>query len=277
MNEFIQRMEKEEDVILYIVELAYKDQNFSITQADNKKHLQLRTDCPLWHKENMINLGVKYLLPENYKAFAWIDADLEFDSCSWAKDTLKILNGCKDIVQVFSHCIDMDENENAMNIMNSGGYMYCLNKKYCSQGKNYWHPGYAWAMTRKAYEKVGGLYQDGILGSGDFLMMMSVLNLVNYTFHAQYNDDYKNSILEFKNKAQYLRFGYVPGMIKHYFHGSKKNRRYNDRYLILIKYNYSPIIDIQLDEQGIIIPSPHFSEDFKREILEYFWERNEDE
>jgi hypothetical protein len=37
--------------------------------------LQLRTDTPIWHKENMINLGVRRLLSDNYKAFAWIDAD----------------------------------------------------------------------------------------------------------------------------------------------------------------------------------------------------------
>ena len=28
-----------------------------------------------------------------------------------------------------------------------------------SKGINYWHPGYAWACTRKAYEKMGGLYE----------------------------------------------------------------------------------------------------------------------
>lgn len=277
MKEFIQRMEKEDDVILYIVELAYKDQVFSITDSENKNHLQIRTDCPLWHKENMINLGVKYLLPKNYKAFAWIDADLEFDSPSWAKDTLKILNGCKDIVQVFSHCIDMDENEDPMNIVNSGGYMHCSNKPYCSKGKNYWHPGYAWAITRKAYERMGGLFQKGILGSGDYLMMMSVLKLADKSIYKEFNKDYKNSILDFQKKAKHLRFGYVPGMIKHYFHGSKINRRYSDRHLILTKYDYSPLRDIEEDETGIIIPSPNFSEEFKNEISAYFWERNEDE
>ena len=277
MKEFIQRMEKEQDVILYIVELAYKDQGFYITQSSNKQHLQIRTECALWHKENMINLAVKYLLPTNYKAFAWIDADIEFESYSWAKDTLKVLNGYKDIVQLFSHCMDMDENEDPMNIVNSGGYMHCSNKPYRAKGKGYWHPGYAWAMTRKAYERIGGLFQDGILGSGDYIMMMSILQLGDKAVHKGYNEGYKNSILNFQKKAQYLRFGYIPGMIRHYFHGSKKNRRYSDRHLILIKYDYSPRRDITFDEMGIIIPSSTFPEEFKKTILDYFLERNEDE
>jgi len=277
MKEFIYRMEKEDDVILYIVELAYKDQKFTITEKNNKRHLQLRTKDPLWHKENMINLGVKYLLPKDYKAFAWIDADVEFENNAWAKDTLKILNGSRDIVQVFSHCIDMDHNELALNIFNSAGYMYSHNKPYSSKGINYWHPGYAWAMTRKAYEKIGGLYELGILGSGDFLMMMSLINMAKKACNPKLNSDYTNSILDFQKKAKNLRFGYVPGVIKHYFHGSKINRKYQDRYLILIKYSYSPYIDVTYDDVGVIVPTEHFPEEFKEDIKSYFWERNEDE
>jgi hypothetical protein len=89
---------------LYIVELAYGNQSFQVTKSNNTRHLQIRTNtAPLWHKENMINMAVQHLLPDSWKAFAWIDADIEFDSSSWALDTLKILNGSKDIVQLFSH------------------------------------------------------------------------------------------------------------------------------------------------------------------------------
>jgi hypothetical protein len=176
MKEFINRIEVEEkNVVLYVVELAYKNQNFIITDKNNKRHLQLRTDCPLWHKENMINLGVKYLLPKNYKAFAWIDADIEFENNTWAMDTLKILNGTKDIVQLFSHCVDMAKNKLTMRVFNSAGYQYTKQNQYCGSGDNYWHPGYAWAITRKAYEKMGGLYEQAILGSGDNIMLHCLL------------------------------------------------------------------------------------------------------
>ena len=83
LKEFVKRIEEEEDhVNLFVVELAYANQKFLVTDKKNKRHLQLRTDIPIWHKENLVNLGVKYLLPKNWKAFAWIDADVEFESNS---------------------------------------------------------------------------------------------------------------------------------------------------------------------------------------------------
>ena len=122
MKEFIRRIESEEpNVILYVVELAYGKQRFLITDKKNKRHLQIRCDVPLWHKENMVNLGIRKLLPTNWKAVAWIDADIEFENPTWAMDTLKILNGSKDIVQLFSHALDMNPIGEAMKIFTSWG------------------------------------------------------------------------------------------------------------------------------------------------------------
>ena len=66
-------------------------------------------------------------------------------------------------------------------------------------------------------------------------------------------------------------------MIKHYYHGKKKNRYYHERTEILVKYQYSPITDIDYDTNGIIVPTNNFSEEFKNEIMNYFRERKEDE
>uniref|UniRef100_A0A6C0LF41 Glycosyltransferase n=1 Tax=viral metagenome TaxID=1070528 RepID=A0A6C0LF41_9ZZZZ len=278
MKEFIHRMNiEEENVIMYIVELAYGNQKFLITEKNNPQHLQIRTECPIWHKENMINLGVKYLLPKNYKAFAWIDADIEFDSSTWAQDTLKILNGSQDIVQLFSHAIDMNPSKMAMKVFNSAGFQYIKNKKHVNSGINYSHPGYAWAITRKAYEKIGGLYENSILGSGDHIMVLSLLKNGICAINEHCTDDYKSDILRFQKNMQTLRLGYVPGVIRHYYHGSKKNRKYSERWKILVEHQFSPIKDIKRNKQGILVPTETFSDALKKDILQYFLERNEDE
>ena len=62
----------------------------------------------MWHKENLINLAVERLLPSDWKAVAWVDAEVEIESPTFALDTLKILNGHRDIVQLFSHGLDLD-------------------------------------------------------------------------------------------------------------------------------------------------------------------------
>ena len=277
LKEFVKRIEEEEEhVNLFIVEMIYENQKFIVTDKKNKNHLQVKTDVPIWHKENMINLAVKYLLPSNYKAFAWVDADVEFENNSWALDTLKILNGCKDVVQLFSHCVDMSNENTNLNIFNSFGYSFNKEKKFTTKGQDYWHPGYAWAITKKAYDKIGGIYDKGILGSGDSIMALAFINKAESMNNINYSDDYNNSMLEYQLKASKLRLGYVPGVIRHYYHGSKKNRQYTERWKLLMKYNYSPIEHLTYDKQGILIPTQTFPSDFKEDIMNYFRERKED-
>jgi hypothetical protein len=278
-REFIKRMENEENVILYIVELIYNNQKYIITEKNNKNHLQLKGEIPIWHKENMINLGVQYLLPKTWKAFAWIDADIEFESTSWATDTLKILNGSYDIIQLWSHAVDMDKNLNGMNVFNSAGYQYIHNKNNYnnSKGINYWHPGYAWAITRKAYEKMDGLFEVSILGSGDNIMMLSLINNGLKALNEKSSDGYKQMVIEYQKKVSNFRFGYVPGVIRHYFHGSKKNRKYMERWQILIDHNFDPIEHLIKDKIGLLIPSNKCPPKLLDDIYTYFSERNEDE
>jgi hypothetical protein len=277
MKEFLLRMELEEtDVIIYIVELAYGNQKFIITQPNNKRHLQLRCDTPLWHKENMINIGVNKLLPSNWKAFAWIDVDIEFENPTWAKDTLKILNGSKDMVQLFSHCVDMNRQKEAMNVFTSFGFQYVKKNPY-KKGLNFWHPGFAWAITRKAYERIGGLYEKAILGSGDNIMALSLIENGMKSINDLSTDGYKKSVEDYEYQMKKLRLGYVPGVIRHHYHGAKKNRKYAERWEILVKYNFDPYIHIKNNNTGLLIPTDECPREMLNEILNYFKERNEDE
>jgi hypothetical protein len=277
-KEFIYRIQSEPNTKLYVVELAYNDQDFHLTKKSNANHLQLRTTTPLWHKENMINIAVKQLLPSTWKAMAWIDADVEFESTSWALDALKILNGSKDIIQLFSHCLDMDKKEKTMQCFSSFGYQYCKQTNvYQTSGNDSWHPGYAWAITRKAYERMGGLYDSSILGSGDHNMALCFLGHGLQSLNNQTSDGYKKSIQLFQEKSRNIRIGYVPGVIRHYFHGSKQNRKYTERWKILVDHQYDPYVDVKHDSDGLIVPTCDCPPQLLTDILSYFQERNEDE
>jgi hypothetical protein len=279
MKEFIHRIEAEEsNVTLYIVELAYGKQRFLITDKKNKRHLQLRCDRPLWHKENMVNLGIKKLLPPNWKAVAWVDADVEFESPTWAMDTLKVLNGSKDVVQLFSHCVDMGPIGDAMQVFTGWGYQYTKGLPYVASAVNYWHPGYAWACTRKAYERMGGLYDKGILGSGDNIMALSFLQKGDgVALNKDNSSDYKQSVADFQTRVKNLRFGYVPGIIRHYYHGSKANRKYGERWKILVNHQYSPYQHVTYDSNGVLVPTAQCPKKMLDDIFAYFGERNEDD
>ena len=276
-REFVLRMEQEENIILYIVELAYGNQQFYVTNENNKNHLQLQCDIPLWHKENMINLGVKKLLPTGWKAFAWIDADIEFENPCWALDALKVLNGSRDVIQLFGHAVDMDKRKNAMAIFPGFGYQYSKKSRYGGIGINMWHPGYAWAMTRRAYDKIGGLYELSILGASDHNMSFSYLGKGLKSLNINTTDDYKESLSEFERYAKTLRLGYVPGVIRHHFHGSKKNRKYMERWHILVANGYKPSEHVTKNKDGVLIPTQTCPQSMLDSILKYFVERNEDE
>jgi hypothetical protein len=275
-REFISRMEQEANVAVYVVELAYGNQQFYVTEKKNPRHLQVRGSIPLWHKENMINMGVK-LLPPKWKAMAWIDADVEFENVDWAMNALKVLNGCRDVIQLFSHAVDMDKRMEAMSIFPSFGFQYTKKSRYGGTGINMWHPGYAWACTRKAYDRMGGLYELSILGSGDHNMSFSFIGQPDKSLNQDTTDGYKESLRLFQLRAAHLRLGYVPGVIRHHFHGSKKNRKYHERWQILVDGAYDPALHMMKNKDGLLVPTELCPQKMLDEILAYFAERNEDE
>jgi hypothetical protein len=52
------------------------------------------------------------------------------------------------------------------------------------------------------------------------------------------SDGYKKSIIEYEQNFKDLKFGVINGVIRHYFHGSKKDRKYMKRWQILVKHKY---------------------------------------
>src|SRR6185295_6285399 len=98
---------------LYVVEIAFADRHFEVTSSTNPRHLQLRTSHELWHKENMVNLGVRHLLPRDWKYMAWVDGDVSFNNPNWALETIHALQHYK-IVQPWSECVDLGPKGNVM-------------------------------------------------------------------------------------------------------------------------------------------------------------------
>ena len=62
MKDFIERIEKTPNVKLYVVELAYENQEFHITEPNNPYHLQIKTKHALWHKETALPAGLDVII-----------------------------------------------------------------------------------------------------------------------------------------------------------------------------------------------------------------------
>jgi len=281
-EKFMIRILREPNIRVYTVELAFADRDHKVVEHSHVEHsnhtyIQLRSDQELWHKENLINLGVSRL-PIDWEYVAWIDADIAFNNEDWVMETIEQLQHYP-VVQMFQTAIDLGPDGRALQIHSGFAYQYSKYEIYNKDDKHYenWHPGYAWAVTRDMWNLMGGVIDISILGAADNHMAHAFIGKIDVTLNLNLTEEYKSMIRHFqeKIKSQIGHIGYVNGNIVHYWHGKKANRRYHERWSILVNNNYNPISDIKRDWQGIITLNDNKSK-LKRDIQNYFILRNED-
>src|ERR1700690_3208800 len=255
-REWIKAMEETKNVKLYVAETAYGDRFHEIVETGNPNHLPLRSRSEVWLKEAMINLGVRDLLPRNWKYVSWIDMDVFFRDPNWAIETIHHLQHFH-VVQPWSQCVDLGPVGNILSTFNSMGYLQQAGIKIQqnpSEPYPYGHSGFAWAATREFWEQSGGLMSFPLLGSSDHHMAWSFLGDVDSTIHGGISESFFRRCREWQSKVLRLtnkQIGYVPGRIEHQWHGNKKKRFYRERWQILVDHNFDPDTDIMIDAQGL--------------------------
>ncbi len=98
-------------VNLVTVEQAFGERPFMVTEAGDPMTVRVRTVEELWHKENMINLGVKRAVEMGAREVAWVDADIRpcVHPLTWFEETWHELQHYE-FVQMFESLIDLDIN-----------------------------------------------------------------------------------------------------------------------------------------------------------------------
>lgn len=296
-------------VDLITVEIQQGQRPFAVTDNINPNHLQLRTYHQLWHKENALNIAAAHLYKRypDWQYMAWIDADVMFYNHGWAQEALSMLQKYA-IVQLWSSATDLDSAMNPIKTVRSFGWCYheslkgsdtvsvIVNgkreynkgipdwKAYAAQVKPFWHSGYAWAIRRETYEDLGGpydggLFEVGILGSGDHHMALAFIGDVERSLPASVTGRYRDMLMEYQTRCEkHLKrnIGFIDGGIAHYWHGSKENRGYRNRWNILSENNYCPLLDLKRDQNGLFMLNDRNIR-LRDEIRIYFESRNEDE
>jgi len=274
------------ELFINFVNEIYKNSNLKIivVEADGPaplgklkvwKHLKFSTKTHTWMKENLINKGFKNL-PKSWKYAAWIDADITFLNENWVADTFHELKKA-DIVQLWQSAINLGSNGETIKVDRSFGYMAKGSGTDWTQSDVYghWHPGYAWACSRRFYNRTGGLIDWAILGSADRHMAMAMIGKVAQSVPGTVHCHYHEMLEEFQTRVNGLELGWVSGTIIHKWHGSLANRRYKERWEILVRNKYDPFLDIGTTDEGII----ELTERGKRLepfLIEYFIGRKED-
>jgi hypothetical protein len=239
------------------------------------KHLRFPTKNRVWVKESLINVAVSHL-PVDWQYVAWIDADITFLNSTWIRDTIKALDGA-DVVQMWQTAVNLGPADEAIKIDKSFAYMFKGSGTPWVQSDKYgyWHPGYAWACTRRAWEQMTGLVDWAILGSGDRHMAMALAGRALQSAPGNVHPNYKTLLEEYQKLCEGLRVSWVPGTILHHWHGSLANRRYRERWEILTKNNFDPFKDIAINDGHVLLTRTGLR--FIGDLDEYFLGRREDD
>jgi hypothetical protein len=276
-------------VNLVVIECAYGEEDFACNTFDSPRfrHIGVRAKTRGWIKENLLNIGIQRSPEARY--IAWVDADVIFRQADWAALTVRALQHY-DVVQPWKTCYDLGPNDEHLAVHTSFAYQYFMRKPLVPDrvGQPYWqgdggketypHSGFAWAITRQAYEWVGGLFEMGGMGSGDHHMALALAGLAVHSTAAGASGAYNAEVLRWERRArQHINgnVGYVPGTIEHLFHGRKQDRGYLSRWGMFLKHGFDPHEDLKRNAYGVLefaTNKPELRHDFDL----YLQNRNED-
>jgi hypothetical protein len=275
-HQFAQKIAAQPNVNLVTVEMAFGGRDHTLSSAPGK-HIQVRGHNELWHKENLLNIGIQSL-PHDWKYVAWLDADIAFARPDWAIETIHQLQHYH-VVQMFSHAVDLGPNHEFQNVHKS--FMFCYAHGIGDIPQRYgsiWHSGFAWAMRREAYDAVGGLIDTAILGAADRNIATALVGNVGISLPPGLTAGYRRPIERWQELAeQHIKrnVGYVPGTVIHDWHGKKADRKYKDRWQILIRNQFNPDTDLVRNYQGVMHLAGN-KQQLRDDLRNYFRSRNED-
>ena len=257
-------------------------------------YIKLRCDYEqeIWTKESLLNVALQHL-PPDWKYVAWIDSDVIFSRPDWVSETLHQLQHYH-VVQMFSVALDLSPRyepiaahhsfvhsyQQGLVPPDSGNYYgdYYAGADDGKSKLNRWHSGYAWAARREALDIVGGFMDFPILGAADHHMAKALIGRGEESVHKDIHPNYRAAVMAWQDRAeQHIKrnVGCVDGTLLHFWHGSKVNRRYVDRWKILVQNNFDPQVDIYKDTRGIYRLSGN-KPLLRDQIRAYFKQRNED-
>jgi hypothetical protein len=287
------------NVRLWTVELQHGVRPARVTHSHHENHIQLWTSAlpgEIWHKENLINIALNHLtkLVPDWRYVAWVDADFKFEPDAFKK-TIEALQHY-DLVQMWSHLINLDPRGCILNNGVGISYMYALMHAGLSPCGEYpaWlgSPGGAWAARRESLNKLGTvlgspLIDWNILGSGDLYFVECLNGLLKVgggtdtkNLH-KYSKAFVESIEQFQDTAvRELKknIGCVENTVRHMWHGRQADKKYGSRGDILIKYQFNPLTDLKRDVSGVyqLVVGNERQIRLRDACRAYFYGRNED-
>jgi hypothetical protein len=219
----------------------------------------------LRHKEALLNL-VEKRVPEEYDAVAWVDADVWFSNPNWIADTEAALEQ-HDVVQMFDKCY-WTSDSGTIEMPKPCVPLVPLSPAWGS------HPGFAWAMRRDFWQKIGGLYPFALSGGGDSIMSAAFQGSPLWPFLRVHTGADPSHYEKWAEVARTARLGHVAGACYHEWHGTRKDRDYVGRAKVVSSIRIGE--DIILGPNGLPMWTDKANPEVVAAVSNYFIRRNED-
>lgn len=225
----------------------------------------------LWQKEPMLN-RIAREVPEHIPCIAAIDADVHFANPRWAELSVRKLEETP-VIQPFSVAVWGDESGRP-ELSRTCSAKHGLGNDWAS------HPGFAWAFRRDFFDEVG-LYPWSVTGAGDTATATGLLDIQMFlgTERAIGRLNIENGVADnWIGRAKAFMgdcaAGWVEGQIWHEWHGSRKDRQYVHRHVIMDKIDV--LEHVRLDSNGILEWTDAAPRDAREGLAHYFGTRRED-
>jgi hypothetical protein len=235
-----------------------------------------------WHKESLINLGVRKL-PPIYDAVIWADADLLPVDDDWLDKVRTALEKHK-LVQAWSTLTSVNRHGQRESLPGNANWrmrsLTAVNAERSQITTSVINgaPGGILAMRRDLFNRMVGLYDKGIAGGGDMLLMFAAYGYyVDVSMH-QLSVPLAADVRRWGDRVFDTvdrDVGFVDAEVLHLWHGDVAHRQYQTRYKVLRSEGYDPRIHVERDDFGLLRWSDRATNAMKTSMRDYIFGRHE--
>jgi hypothetical protein len=222
----------------------------------------------MWQKERLINRAIERL-PDEMRTVAWVDHDIVFENPNWLVESQRLIDDGIDCVQPFS-LVKYQDRAGKVNRTARGAASVSLAGGMPDTG-----PGAAWVASRDWLQSIGGLYDRNIVGGGDATFFEAV-SKQRTKYRERQSEASKKDLGRWVEAVGSVRYGCLPGAVRHLWHGDFGNRQYVSRDAILRRFEFDPDKHVEIDSNGLLAWTDAASQGLRDAVAGYFAGRRED-
>lgn len=272
---FVNNIPSSEEYDLHLIEAFNNDSKYRVKKNFDACQ-EVFCESIYWQKEQLLNKLINQH-KHDYQFIGWFDGDIIFEKSNWFEN-IKLASKKHDFFQIFTKVKKETNFRGGLQTQESTMSMITDDLKNMEYGE----PGYGYVYNTELFRDTDTpLYQNAILGTGDFLNMSANLVTSNFNRFAynirlfKENNDFLNDFLAWESTLKKAKNpGVANNTLRILYHGSIGNRKYISRESILRENKFHPHRDLSPTKNGMYFLN---NKKLQLSIENYFKKRKEDD